>query len=137
MSLRHHALKRRSRLRRLIGRAAHRPIVLTVHGRPRRVILGLDALERLTAAEPPNSACAPPDEIDDLRAYRVLCRIDAYADYIAIIHAADAQDAAALAAEDHGQYHWAHDGTVEFDDRLYITLDENGDEIESTQVGDF
>jgi hypothetical protein len=41
-----------------------------------------------------------------------------------------------LARENHGDYKWEHDQTAEFDDRLYVTLDDDGN-IEATQVGDF
>jgi hypothetical protein len=69
--------------------------------------------------------------------FKVLCRIDAFADYVAEVEAEDAEEAAQLADEDHGSYKWEHSGTQEFDARLYVTLDENGDEIEATQVGDY
>jgi hypothetical protein len=69
--------------------------------------------------------------------FTVLCRIDAFADYVAEVEADDAEEAALLADDDHGRYKWKHAGTHEFDARLYVTLDENGDEIEETQVGDF
>jgi hypothetical protein len=67
----------------------------------------------------------------------VLCRIDAYADYIAVVEADSAQEAAEFAFEDHNLYAWKHVQTAEFDDRLYVTLDELGEEIDSTRVGDF
>jgi len=69
--------------------------------------------------------------------FNVLCRIDAFADYVAEVEADNAEDAAELASESHNDYTWVHQGTAEFDDRTYITLDANGDEIESTQCGDF
>ena len=66
----------------------------------------------------------------------VLCRIDAYADYTAEIEADTAEEAAELADWDHGAYVWKSDGVAEFDDRIYVTLDADGDEIGSTLVGD-
>jgi hypothetical protein len=69
--------------------------------------------------------------------FTVLCRIDAYADYVAVVEADNAAEAAELARENHGDYKWEHDQTAEFDDRLYVTLNDDGDEIEGTQVGDF
>ena len=42
-----------------------------------------------------------------------------------------------MARENHGDYKWEHDQTAEFDDRVYVTLDADGDEIEATRVGDF
>ncbi|MGH7023296.1 MAG: hypothetical protein ACREEB_06850 [Caulobacteraceae bacterium] len=68
--------------------------------------------------------------------FEVLCRIDAYADYVAVVEADSAEEAAELAWHDHGAYKWEHWGTVEFDARLYVTLDADGREIEATQVGD-
>jgi hypothetical protein len=72
-----------------------------------------------------------------LTRFKVLCRIDAYADYVAEVEAKDTQEAAQLARDSHEYYDWEFNQTVEFDARLYVTLDKNGDEIESTQVGDF
>ncbi|HVN01679.1 MAG TPA: hypothetical protein VMT68_15860 [Caulobacteraceae bacterium] len=67
----------------------------------------------------------------------VLCRIDAYADYVAEVEADSAEDAAELAQDNHDDYKWEYAHTAEFDDRFYVTLDADGDEIESTRVGDF
>jgi len=69
--------------------------------------------------------------------FTVLCRIDAYADYVAEVEAASPEAAAELARERHGDYKWEHEQTAEFDARLYVTLDENGEGIEATRVGDF
>ncbi len=69
--------------------------------------------------------------------FRVVCRIDAYADYVAEVEADNAEDAAELAREDHNDYRWESDGVEEFDDRIYMTLDADGEAIERTKVGDF
>ena len=70
--------------------------------------------------------------------FNVLCRVDAYVDYVAEVEADDAAEAAQLANHDlSGHYKWEERGTQEFDARLYITLDENGEEIDGTQAGDF
>ena len=70
--------------------------------------------------------------------FKVLCRVDAYVDYVAEIEAEDAYKAARSAAGDlTKRQRWVEHGTQEFDARLYITLDENGDEIDGTQAGDF
>jgi hypothetical protein len=69
--------------------------------------------------------------------FKVLCRIDAYADYVAVVVARNATQAAELAQDNHERYKWQYYQTAEFDDRLYVTLDKDGDEIEGTQVGDF
>jgi hypothetical protein len=69
--------------------------------------------------------------------FEVLCRIDAYADYVAEVEAEDAEEAAQLASDNPADYKWVHHQTQEFDARLYVTLDSDGNEIEETQVGDF
>ena len=68
--------------------------------------------------------------------FTVLCRIDAYADYVAEVEAGSAAEAAELARENHGDYKWEHDQTAEFDARFYVTLGADGDEIDATHVGD-
>jgi len=68
--------------------------------------------------------------------FTVLCRIDAYADYVAEVEADDAEEAAMLARANHGDYNWEHDRTLEFDDRYYVTLDEDPAHIEGTRTGD-
>lgn len=70
--------------------------------------------------------------------FNVLCRVDAFVDYVAEVEADDAEEAAQLANHDlAGRYKWTERGTEEFDGRLYITLDEHGAEIDGTQAGDF
>jgi hypothetical protein len=66
--------------------------------------------------------------------FTVLCRIDAYADYVAEVEADSAEEAAQLAEDDHGAYTWEHHQTAEFDDRFYVTLDAKGDEIGSSDT---
>ena len=77
------------------------------------------------------------DQSAPLTKFKVLCRIDAYADYVAEVEATDAEGAAQMARDCHEYYDWEFHQTAVFDARLYVTLDTNGDEIESTQVGDF
>ena len=69
--------------------------------------------------------------------FKVLCRIDAFADYVAEVEADSAEDAAEMARDSHDDYTWEADGTQEFDDRIYVTLDVDGEAIERTKVGDF
>jgi exonuclease VII large subunit len=69
--------------------------------------------------------------------FNVLCRIDAYADYVAEVEADNPTDAAELAMDNHADYKWEYEQTAEFDDRLYVTLDDKGVEIDETQCGDF
>jgi hypothetical protein len=71
-----------------------------------------------------------------LPTFTVLCRIDAYADYLAEVEAEDAAEAAELALDEHDNYKWEYRDTAEFDDRFYVTLDDQGDEIDATHVGD-
>jgi len=79
---------------------------------------------------------SPPATILPPNHFEVLCRIDAYADYVSVIGAESAEEAAELAHEDHGAFRWEHRGVVEFDDRLYVALNKDGWEIEGTEVGD-
>jgi hypothetical protein len=67
----------------------------------------------------------------------VLCRVDAFVDYTAEVEADTAEEAAYLAQEDSGSLEWTNVGETEFDARVYVALDANGVEIESTQCGDF
>jgi hypothetical protein len=68
--------------------------------------------------------------------FTVLCRIDAYADYVAEVEADSAKEAARLAAANQGDYKWEHSQTAEFDDRYYAALDDDGEQIEATRTGD-
>lgn len=68
--------------------------------------------------------------------FQVLCRVDAFIDYVAEVEADDAEEAAYLAKEG-ASLAWERQGEVEFDARLYMTLDENGEPMESTKCGDF
>jgi hypothetical protein len=69
--------------------------------------------------------------------FTVLCRIDAYADYVAEVEAESAEEAALLAEQEHGDYKWEHHQTQEFDARFFVAVDEDGNEIEETRTGDF
>lgn len=69
--------------------------------------------------------------------YQVLCRFDAFIDYVAEVEADSPAEAAELAHDNHTDYRWQRDGEQEFDAHAYITLDANGDEIADTERGDF
>ena len=69
--------------------------------------------------------------------YKVLCRIDAFADYVAEVEAPNQGEAARIAEARHGDFKWEHLQTEEFDARLYVTLDRLRRRIDKTQVGDF
>jgi UDP-N-acetylenolpyruvoylglucosamine reductase len=69
--------------------------------------------------------------------FQVLRRIDAFVDCVAEVEAVDAEEAAAKANEDETKFEWKKSGLSQFDARLYVTLDAAGNEIESTQQGDF
>jgi hypothetical protein len=69
--------------------------------------------------------------------FQVLRRVDAFVDYTAEIEAATADEAAAKANDDEAKFEWKQRDVAEFDSRLFVTLDEEGNEMESTQRGDF
>jgi hypothetical protein len=69
--------------------------------------------------------------------FQVLRRVDAFVDYVAEIEADSADEAAAKADQNEERYHWAKRGIAQFDSRLFVTLDDSGIEIDSTQRGDF
>lgn len=69
--------------------------------------------------------------------FTVLCRIDAYADYVAEVEAESGEEAARLAEENHGDYKWEHGQTLEFDARYYAALDDEGLQIDATRTGDY
>ena len=72
-----------------------------------------------------------------MRVFTVRRRVDAYVDYVARVKANTAKRAAALAAADESAFDWQEEGPCEFDARLFITLDADGNEIEATEVSDF
>ena len=67
--------------------------------------------------------------------FTVLSRKDAFIDYTTVVDAGDAEAAAALVHEGSG-FTWEERGVVEFDARRVVTLDADGEEIESTARGD-
>ena len=69
--------------------------------------------------------------------FRVLCRVDAFVDYTAEIEADSPEEAARLAGDGLHEYEWTREGKTEFDNRVYVALDANGNELEATQCGDF
>ena len=102
-------------------------------------MLSLAAYTRLASSRLDSDAAAPLDlQPDDPSAPRfsVLCRIDAYADYVAVVEANSPEDAARLAADEPEAYRWEFQQTAEFAARMYVTLDDNGNEIDGTEVDD-
>jgi hypothetical protein len=69
--------------------------------------------------------------------FKVLRRVDAYVDYVAEVEADDAREASLLARSDENSYRWKGVGTHQFDARLFVSLDDKGNEIEGAQEGDF
>ena len=69
--------------------------------------------------------------------FTVLSRKDAFVDYLAEVEAEDAQAASDIAYEGGPKVVWEERGVVEFDARRVVTLDDDGEEIESTAHGDF
>ncbi len=69
--------------------------------------------------------------------FSVLRRVDAFVDYVAVVDA-DTEDAACQKAyEDETLFVWEEVGTHCFDARVFVALDGDGNEVESTQRGDF
>lgn len=68
--------------------------------------------------------------------FPVLCRVDAYVDYLAEVEADSAEDAALIARGSPSDFKWTRQGEAEFDAALYVTLDDKGSEIDGTQCGD-
>lgn len=69
--------------------------------------------------------------------FKVLCRVDAYVDYVAEVEADDAEEAADLACDNASDYVWEEQGAVEFDARGYVTLSRRDNELEHTRRGYF
>ena len=69
--------------------------------------------------------------------FKVLCRVDAYIDYVAKVEADNAEEAAELAQDNASDYDWEERGPVQFDARGYVTLNAKGQEREATRRGYF
>lgn len=67
----------------------------------------------------------------------MLRRVDAYVDYVAEVDARNEQEAAAKASNDETIFTWTQRGIVQFDARLFVALDEFGNEREGTERGNF
>jgi len=67
--------------------------------------------------------------------YEVLCRRDAFVDYVAEIEADTPEEASKLANSPFSDLEWEERGIVEFDAALFVTLDADGNEIEGTETG--
>lgn len=69
--------------------------------------------------------------------FSVLCRVDAFVDYLAFVEANSAEEASEKAAERPEAFSWRRRGQAEFDARVFFTLDAEGKEIPESQRGDF
>jgi hypothetical protein len=69
--------------------------------------------------------------------FSVLRQQDAFVGYIAVVDANDAKAAADLAYAEPHRFKWEHSSIVEFDACRVVTLDEDNQEIESTERGRF
>ena len=69
-------------------------------------------------------------------AFKVRRRVDAYVDYVTTVTASTAQEAAQIAADNEWDLEWQEEGPCEFDARLFIALDDDGCEIDGTEVAD-
>ena len=68
--------------------------------------------------------------------FTVRRRVDAYFIQEAEVNASSAQEAAQLARKDEDHYKWGEGDTETFDARVFVTLDDEGNEIEATATGD-
>jgi hypothetical protein len=64
-------------------------------------------------------------------------RVDAFVDYVTNIEAATPDDAVWQARELESELSWKMEGPCEFDARQFLALDDDGTEIDGTQLGDF
>ncbi len=69
--------------------------------------------------------------------FQVRRRVDAFVDYVANVEASSADEAAAKAYEDEAAFKWEETGVVQFDARMFVTLDPESNEIDGSQRGDF
>jgi hypothetical protein len=69
--------------------------------------------------------------------FQVLSRVDAFADYVAEVEADDPHSAALIAYSGKADIAWRKQRVTEFDARRIVTLNEHGEEIESTAQGKF
>ena len=69
--------------------------------------------------------------------FTVRRRVDAYVDYVTQVRARTAKKAAELASEDEGVFVWQKDGVSIFDASLFIALDDDGMELEATEIRHF
>ena len=66
--------------------------------------------------------------------FKVLCRRDAFIDYVAEVEANTAEQAAQMASDDPDEFQWRREGDQEFEAKVYVTLGADGFEIDSTEV---
>jgi hypothetical protein len=128
------------RWRNIARKATRGPVFVQSGGRTSHVVLSLRAYDRLASAHPdsvPAATVQPAPADPEVTRFSVLCRIDAYADYVALVEAECPEEAVQLACDEHAAYRWEHHQTAEFDDRLYVALDDQGNEIEGTEISDF
>jgi hypothetical protein len=70
-------------------------------------------------------------------AFTVLRRVDAFVNYKVSLEAGSAEEASSLARVQEDALDWDEISTTTFDARLFVTLNEHGQEIEETLRGDF
>jgi hypothetical protein len=66
--------------------------------------------------------------------FTVRKRVDAFIDYEAEVEAESAKDAVELAQYNEAAYAWEQAGEAEFDARLFVAVDEDGNEIAGTET---
>lgn len=69
--------------------------------------------------------------------FKVRKRVDAFVNYVALVDADDAQDAANTAYDGFVDLEWKEEDVDEFDDCGVVTLDPDDNEMPETRRGDF
>lgn len=69
--------------------------------------------------------------------YRVMRRVDAFADAVALVEADDPKSAVRLAAKQEDKLSWGLEEIAYFDARTFVALDDDGGEIPGSEYGDF
>jgi hypothetical protein len=64
--------------------------------------------------------------------FTVVRRVEAFVDYVAEVEADNAEQAAEIADQDEEKLEWTLDETFMLDDKLFVTLDGDGNEIPET-----
>ncbi|KAA5803695.1 hypothetical protein F1654_07795 [Alkalicaulis satelles] len=69
-----------------------------------------------------------------MKRFTVRKRVDAYANYVATVVAPDEDTAADIASDHEYLFEWDFEGLSEFDDRHFVTIENDGTEIDSSST---